>query len=203
MTTKAPGKDKTPEKNTAPVQGAEGELNFDDLAFDAPVEGMRLGETFLYRPGDIANPKPGIFPPGHRQAGKAHCGLFPIQGYLVEAVERESDEFGEYEQIVMVLTKGGVGIDGDKLKRLEKGQMITFTSTGNLKDVLRYSKHPTHSAEMYIRPTGETRKTKRGQMRVWEQVVTQVVERALIKIPRLPQLPEGDPDSFEPKQLGN
>ncbi len=197
MTTKSPTS--KAQQNTAPV--SSGADSFDDLDYAAPTEGVRLGETFLYRPGDAQNAKPGIFPAGHAQAGKAHCGLLPIQGQVLESVKRENDDFGEYEQIVMLLTKGGVGIDGDKILRLNKGQMITLTATGNLKDIVRYAQHPTMSAEVYIRPTGEFRKVKRGSMRVWEQVVTGMTERSLLKVPRLPQLPADD--SFDTKQLGN
>ena len=184
------------------------------LDFETPKDAVKIGKSYLYRPGD--QKYPGTFSteemngkPIHGvQAGKPHCGWMPIQGYLVELVDRvakENSGMRDYQQFVIMLTRGCPAIDGDKIRTCEKGDLIVLKASGTMSDFKRAAKHPSIIYHVVMRPTGGFTKMKdpnKNPMREWEQCVIESLDRKLVTVPRIPELPDADDDGFDPRNLG-
>ena len=196
----------------APASTLAAQADFSDLDFAAPAEAMKVGESFLYRPGD--QKLPGIFsdekdkqgrPVNGVQAGQPHCGWMPIQGWLVEEVLRVAKKdsgMKDYYQFVILLTKACPGISGDKIRRCEPGEMIVVKASGNMADFRRAAKNPSNIYEVWMKPTGEYTPMKdpnKQPMRAWDKRVVQYCERSLVKVPRIPEL--RDDDDFDPRVI--
>lgn len=161
--------------------------NFDDLMFAAPEEAVTIGESFLFRSGPVeaagGDGKPGSMKNTEGET-VLHCGWFPVQGILAERKWVEKKAFGKdgFWQYLILLTKPALGIGNtdegvSKHFRLKPGQFMLITESGALRELDQFANHPRCTAEVYLRPTGKTRKVPNGTMKLWECKRVRLLER--------------------------
>lgn len=173
---------------------------------DAQKPGVQVDCVYVFRVSETGAEEPGIEKSPKNGQQRAHCGLTGLQGYPVNVRENRSrykeSETGLFEMLEFFLTAPGYGIreaDGEegaitKAKLCPPGSLILVPLNDQLKDLVRYAAHPTHTIECVVIPGEKAKKpTQSGYFpRNWEirKVSEGVVERSAIKgLAALPALP--------------